>query len=568
MTKKLSCCAIRIAPLALCVAFVSSPALADIQSGQYTYADLDGTAYFDTGYKVKANSVFRFKMAALSSTANYQNLFADYVDESTQVTRVIVNGTSATDFIVNFFCKSSGNKNANGVVSARGDPVEGVLAYDYAILNSARYELTKKEGTASTATMKIGGRGQSDQGRSRFWYFTIEEGGVVVHDYVPYRENGKSGIKDLVTGDFLENASSGGTVTLEGWTSSLKVTASLNGIGSPSPAYGMTNGLAAGESFTVSCGTTPLASADGTIQYSCTGWKLYNESGVVVSTGNGTSFTYVHPNPAAYRRLEWQWTKSNIKPGRIACYFSGGTREGDTYTIGPRIDIWKSYPLTGSLSMSAWVCVSTNITAVKPSGGGYNGAPIAGQGFYGYEKGFGLLASGYTDNVTSNDSVALQIHHNDTVFSYGYKTNTLFSADEWHHYLLVRDKTAEKVRFYVDGELLSENDCPSSWIITPSRYFSIAYSRSGLGGSFCGYIADIALWNVALPVADARRLHRSGLKNVSTAPIAYFPLNEGWGGSVREISGSTTNYYNATGTLEWKVVPEFMHEPGMLIFVE
>ena len=163
MTKKLSCCAIRIAPLALCVAFVSSPALADIQSGQYTYADLDGTAYFDTGYKVKANSVFRFKMAALSSTANYQNLFADYVDESTQVTRVIVNGTSATDFIVNFFCKSSGNKYANGVVSARGDPVEGVLAYDYAILNSARYELTKKEGTASTATMKIGGRGQSDQ---------------------------------------------------------------------------------------------------------------------------------------------------------------------------------------------------------------------------------------------------------------------------------------------------------------------------------------------------------------------------------------------------------------------
>ena len=41
------------------------------------------------------------------------------------------------------------------------------------------------------------------------------------------------------------------------------------------------------------------------MQYSCTGWKLYDETGAVVSAGDGTSFTYGHP--AAYRRLEWQW---------------------------------------------------------------------------------------------------------------------------------------------------------------------------------------------------------------------------------------------------------------------
>ena len=26
-----------------------------------------------------------------------------------------------------------------------------------------------------------------------------------------------------------------------------------------------------------------------------------------VESGSGTSFTYTHPTPAEYRRLEWQW---------------------------------------------------------------------------------------------------------------------------------------------------------------------------------------------------------------------------------------------------------------------
>ena len=42
-------------------------------------------------------------------------------------------------------------------------------------------------------------------------------------------------------------------------------------------------------------------------KYSCSGWKLYDENGAVVDSGSGTSFTYTHPTPAAYRRLEWQW---------------------------------------------------------------------------------------------------------------------------------------------------------------------------------------------------------------------------------------------------------------------
>jgi hypothetical protein len=356
------------------------------------------------------------------------------------------------------------------------------------------------------------------------------------------------------------------------YATSLGVTGSPSDVGSPSPAYGVTNGLAANASFTVSCGATSVANADGSILYSCTGWKLYDGDDNLLSSGSGTSFTYEHPNPAAYRRLEWQWAASQNKPGRIACYFSGGTRDGGTYTIGPRIDTGKKYGLTGSLSMSAWVCVSTNITAVMPWGSTYYGAVIAGQGFCGNEKGFGLYAGGYEDADPSNDSIVYQVRipndgSGNIVRSFSYKSDTLFSAGEWHHYLLVRDKAASKMRSYVDGELLSETDCPSSWVLDASRNFAIACNLATPGGSFCGYIADVALWDVALSADDARRLHRKGLENVSTAPLAYFPLDDGLGNSVKEICGSTTNYYNATGTLEWKVVPDFMRKPGLMLFV-
>jgi len=352
----------------------------------------------------------------------------------------------------------------------------------------------------------------------------------------------------------------------------LEVTASLDGISSPSPDYGVTNGLAAGDSFTVSCGATPLANTEGSIQYSCSGWKLYDETNVVVETGTGTSFTYVHPTPAAYRRLEWQWTISQNAPGRIVCYFSGGTRSGSTYTIGPRIDTEKKYDLPNSLSMSAWVRVSPNITTVKPVGPHqteYYAAAIAGQGFYGEDKGFGFFTSGFNTLATSDDTLGYQVRIKSpsTQVNGSYKDATLFTADKWHHYLLVRDQAAGKSRFYVDGELLSETNCPSEWNLTPSQNFAIAYNSNGNGGSFCGYIADLALWDVALSAEDAECLPRRGPKRVSTAPIAYFPLDEGWGDGVKEFCGSITNYHSATGTLEWKVVPDFVSKLGMIIIV-
>ena len=72
------------------------------------------------------------------------------------------------------------------------------------------------------------------------------------------------------------------------------------------PAYGYLTELSAGDTRVVSCGASKWTDTDET-KYSCTGWKLYDGNGAVVGSGSETTFTYTHPTPAAYRRLEWQW---------------------------------------------------------------------------------------------------------------------------------------------------------------------------------------------------------------------------------------------------------------------
>ena len=86
----------------------------------------------------------------------------------------------------------------------------------------------------------------------------------------------------------------------------LEISAKPDELGAPTPDYGLLERLAPGASQSVSC--PPVwTNAAGTTAATCTGWKLYDESGNVMSNGSETAFTYIHPSPAAFRRLEWQW---------------------------------------------------------------------------------------------------------------------------------------------------------------------------------------------------------------------------------------------------------------------
>jgi hypothetical protein len=88
-------------------------------------------------------------------------------------------------------------------------------------------------------------------------------------------------------------------------------------IGEPTPAYGLVHDLSAGDTVSCSCPSV-WTNAAGTMAATCTGWKLYDAEGDVVSAGTGNSFTYTHPTPAAYRRLEWQWAVEYLVTASVA----------------------------------------------------------------------------------------------------------------------------------------------------------------------------------------------------------------------------------------------------------
>ena len=160
---------------------------------------------------------------------------------------------------------------------------------------------------------------------TKLYSFKLREGDVVKMNLVPCLRESDSvaGVYDTVSGKFLSNAaSSGGSFGYELLSQVFEVSSSAYGVGSPSPAYGITNGLAAGATLPVSCGASPWTNSWGMIEYTCTGWKLYNEDDSELTNGTETAFTYKHPDPLGYRRLEWQWTSrkiSNIPSGLVEC---------------------------------------------------------------------------------------------------------------------------------------------------------------------------------------------------------------------------------------------------------
>ncbi len=240
-----------------------------------------------------------------------------------------------------------------------------------------------------------------------------------------------------------------------------------------------------------------------------------------------------------------------------ALYFNGSTY----------INLNKKFPLGDSVSLSAWVRIDPSITANPPAGSGFTGAGIVGQGYWGGTTGFGMLvSSGLTTAATSDDRIGIQVRNGDTNLGLSYLNPTLFTAGEWHHYLLVRDKAAGKVYFYADGVLVSSGNFSSSLSIYATKTkattnFAFGKNTTGVGGYFKGYIADVGLWNVALTAEDAARLTQVRPNMIGKAPYAFFPLDEGTGTKVKDtISG--TQYPKTDGTLNWVEDPT-LHRLGV-----
>ena len=92
----------------------------------------------------------------------------------------------------------------------------------------------------------------------------------------------------------------------------LRVSGVPEEFGTVIPPYGSTRGIAAADEIQVSC-PAAWTNQDATLRAVCTGWKLYDAEGDLVDSGGQNAFTYVHPSPTAYRRLEWQWRTERLR---------------------------------------------------------------------------------------------------------------------------------------------------------------------------------------------------------------------------------------------------------------
>ena len=174
----------------------------------------------------------------------------------------------------------------------------------------------------------------------KLYSFKIIEGGATVANFVPCVRDadGIAGLYDTVRNTFYSNAGTGGSFGYDAKGGRLDITGFPENFGTPTPAYHGLYRLAAGEAVAVSCGATSIDSSGR--RMTCIGWKLYDEDGTLLDSGNDTSFTYTHPTPAKNRRLEWVWQLSAVE-GNVAAGDDGSVSPSGTawYAIGTPITV-------------------------------------------------------------------------------------------------------------------------------------------------------------------------------------------------------------------------------------
>ena len=191
-------------------------------------------------------------------------------------------------------------------------------------------------GLSCSGNLQLFGAGGGHMSTFRLYRLTITERTVtpagedgeeetvtqrVVHDFYPcYREaDGEIGLYDVLAADpvaaFKADANKAATKFEKGepvrGQDGLAVLGTPEDFGEVTPAYGTTDGHAAGESFV--CSAPALyTNAEGTVVHACRGYTVYT-NGIEYVSGTENCFTYTHPDCAGGAMLVWQWELAQYK---------------------------------------------------------------------------------------------------------------------------------------------------------------------------------------------------------------------------------------------------------------
>ena len=185
------------------------------------YIESTGTQWIDTGYIPKAYSEFEVVTKYGSSQPSFAMFFGALDDSSGLAGRPVLFGPGSSGFQIgwgfnlktdyssevfrNYKIIANVDKNGYDVKTTKTRPVFG-----------KEYSGTDLVTTRSIYlfSLNAGGSefGSDTRCRTKLYRFRIKENGTVVHEYIPWTENGIACLKDTVTDNLLYNAGTGNFV--------------------------------------------------------------------------------------------------------------------------------------------------------------------------------------------------------------------------------------------------------------------------------------------------------------------------------------------------------------------
>lgn len=116
--------------------------------------------------------------------------------------------------------------------------------------------------------------------------------------------------------------------------------------------------------------------------------------------------------------------------------------------------------------------------------------------------------------------------------------NFIFGLNRWYHFAGVKEGNVFKM--YIDGNLIdTKTENSLGTLKTSNDPFLIGYA--GFNSYFKGSVKETRFWSVARSQSQIQNSMGDGINPSSTGLIGYWPLNEGTGSTITDLSASNYN---------------------------
>jgi hypothetical protein len=201
-------------------------------------------------------------------------------------------------------------------------------------------------------------------------------------------------------------------------------------------------------------------------------WKL-NEGNGTVANDSGTNTT---KSPATLTAVTWG---AGRLPGTTGAAFNGTT--GYATASGAALDTSKSFTVSAWARLSATDTTKDYAVFSRQPAGAYSS-------FYLLYKGSGKWGAEMTQNNTG------------TTAWYRAHSTAAAVVGEWTHLAAVYDATAKTLTLYVNGAVDGKVAVPAAW----NDATKATWIGRSAGTYFPGNIADVRVWNQALPTDSVK----------------------------------------------------------------